>query len=255
MAQEKLMENANIGIYRRISEMKLSKKLPIVISLAALLCGSVVGYFSSEQTTYLVKEAAYERFKVLVDARKAAFDAYLDSTVESVHALGDTPSLTTAINRFSAAWSALGVDQTTYLQSAYIDQNPNPVGEKHKYMSAPDGTTYSAVHAKYHPWLKEFLEEHGLYDIFLVDTNGDVVYTVYKERDFATNLNNGQWKDSDLGKIYRQVMTLDSEDPAFVDFAPYAPSNNVPASFLAKHITNEDGKSIGALIFQSIGLP
>ena len=36
--------------------------------------------------------------------------------------------------------------------------------------------------------VKQYLEKFGYYDIFLVDNQGNVVYSVYKEVDFATNL-------------------------------------------------------------------
>ena len=45
-------------------------------------------------------------------------------------------------------------------------------------------TEYDDVHKKYHPSIKGFLEEFGYYDIFLVDTSGNIVYSVFKELDY-----------------------------------------------------------------------
>jgi methyl-accepting chemotaxis protein len=62
---------------------------------------------------------------------------------------------------------------------------------------------------------------------------------------------NGKWKDTDIARIYREARN--ASDPSkifFSDFAPYLPSNNVPASFIAKPITDETNKIIGVIAFQ-----
>ena len=41
--------------------------------------------------------------------------------------------------------------------------------------------------------------------MFLINKNGDVVYTVFKELDYGTNMKHGQWKDTDIAKVYNQV--------------------------------------------------
>src|SRR3990172_6976391 len=80
--------------------------------------------------------------------------------------------------------------------------------------------------------------------------DGDVIYTVFKELDFASNVLYGQWKDTDLGKVFRAAR--DNARPGFVafsDFQAYAPSNGAAASFMATPIL-EDGRLIGVLAFQ-----
>jgi hypothetical protein len=52
------------------------------------------------------------------------------------------------------------------LQSLYISENSEPIGEKHNLMVSNDGSKYSEVHKKYHPAIKSFLEKFGYYDIF-----------------------------------------------------------------------------------------
>ncbi|MBT5841094.1 MAG: HAMP domain-containing protein [Rhodospirillaceae bacterium] len=131
-----------------------------------------------------------------------------------------------------------------------VKDNPNKLGEKHKLITASDGSAYSKTHGQLHPWFKKFLEARGYYDVFLVDLSGNVVYSVFKELDFATNLNKGEWKDSDLGNVFRKTKTAAKDSVAFFDFKPYAPSANAPASFIATPIVGAAGKNIGSLVFQ-----
>ena len=78
------------------------------------------------------------------------------------------------------------------LQNLYIQANNNAMASKHLLDAADDGSTYSQLHKRYHPPLREFLERFGFYDIFLVDSeSGNIIYSVYKELDYATSLLDG----------------------------------------------------------------
>jgi hypothetical protein len=83
------------------------------------------------------------------------------------------------------------------LQADYIARNPNRVGEKDKLFAALAGSPYDIIHSRYHPLLKRAADTVGFYDINLMDAaTGDVVYTVAKETDFASNMYNGAFAQS-----------------------------------------------------------
>lgn len=132
------------------------------------------------------------------------------------------------------------------LQYAYISENTNPLGSKHKLDAAGDETRYSKTHLKYHPTFRNFVETFGYYDLFLVDANGNVVYTNYKELDFATNLKTGSWAETDLGTVFAQTIRNDS---FLTDLKAYRPSYDAPAQFVA-HAIFKNKVKIGAVILQ-----
>ncbi|MGB3299020.1 MAG: adenylate/guanylate cyclase domain-containing protein [Phormidesmis sp.] len=123
-----------------------------------------------------------------------------------------------------------------YLQAEYIVKNPQPVGEKLKLEDAGDGTQYSALHKQYHPVFREILEEFGYYDLFLIDNDGNIVYSVAKETDFGTNLRTGPYAQSDLAAVYKDAQKQNSGYVTMSDFSAYEPSYGVPAAFMAKPI-------------------
>ncbi|MEF2483902.1 methyl-accepting chemotaxis protein [Vibrio mimicus] len=135
------------------------------------------------------------------------------------------------------------------LQSRYIASNPNPLGSKHEWMGDSLGTPYDTLHQKYHPGIKQYLEQFGLYDVFMVDNDGNVVYTVFKELDFATNLLNGPYKDSGLARAYVKAKTLADNQYYLDDFTPYYPSYEAAASFISTPIFNGTER-VGVLVFQ-----
>ena len=141
-------------------------------------------------------------------------------------------------------------DQSVALQYHYIQKNSNPLGNKHKLRDAKDGSRYSRIHNQYHPSFRQYLEEFEYYDIFLADAeSGDVMYSVYKELDYTTSLIDGPYARTGIGEAFRAANKLAINEVVLIDFAPYAPSYEGAASFIASPIF-EGSERIGVLIFQ-----
>lgn len=152
----------------------------------------------------------------------------------------DTASLLNALDK-----------QAISLQHDFISDNKDPLGSKHLMDTTKRISSYSSTHAKYHTVFRSFIERFGYYDLFLVDHNsGDIVYSVFKELDYATSLIDGPYADSGIGQAF--AMANAAEDKNFTgmtDFAPYLPSYNAPASFIASPIYFGENK-VGILILQ-----
>jgi methyl-accepting chemotaxis protein len=135
-------------------------------------------------------------------------------------------------------------------QYLYIIENENKVGEKDKLiMSKKHKEEYSTNHVQIHPAYKQILDNYGLYDIFIVNSSGDVVYSVFKEKDFGTNLLNGVYANSGLAEAFKKASKIQKGEVAFADFRPYEPSYNEPSIFLASPLFFRDDFE-GAVIFQ-----
>ncbi|MEM9587809.1 MAG: methyl-accepting chemotaxis protein [Planctomycetota bacterium] len=145
-----------------------------------------------------------------------------------------------------------GLDlDSLFLQHQYIAANPNPLGNKELLDRAEDETEYSKLHGKYHPIVRNYLNQFGYYDIFLCDLeSGDIVYSVYKELDFTTSLIDGPYSETNFGRAFRMAAAAESPDQIFlVDYEPYLPSYEDAASFIASPVFDGDQK-IGVAIFQ-----
>ncbi|GAA3951715.1 methyl-accepting chemotaxis protein [Allohahella marinimesophila] len=142
-------------------------------------------------------------------------------------------------------------DESVALQYAYISSNPMVLGEKDGLVADTRPGRYNEAHRRYHPSFRNYLQAFGYYDIFLVDSKtGHVVYSVFKELDYATSLLDGPYANSGLGQAFRAANQLQSaNDSVLTDFAPYYPSFEAPAAFIASPIYREDSK-IGVLVMQ-----
>lgn len=135
------------------------------------------------------------------------------------------------------------------LQYLYIAAKSNKIGEKDKFEGAADSGEWSQLHAKYHPYLHAVQQKFGLYDIFLIDAaTKRVVYTVFKEVDFMSNVGEGPYIKQGLAEAANKALN-GAEGVSIADYAPYAPSYNLPAGFMAIPL-KKDGRIIGALAVQ-----
>jgi len=142
-------------------------------------------------------------------------------------------------------------DNSLRLQVSYISDNPNPLGSKNSLNAANDTSDYSQVHNKYHEHINAYLNEFGYYDIFIVDpNNGHIIYSVFKELDFATSLINGPYSQSGIAEAFKAAnSSSEANSTHLIDFAPYYPSYEGAAAFISSPIY-DNGEKLGVLIFQ-----
>lgn len=134
-------------------------------------------------------------------------------------------------------------------QGVIIDYNGNPVlscwdsvelgeGVKWVLLSEIDvAEAFSPVDKDGKEFFAKYQQMYGYYDLFLINPDGYCFYTVAKEADYQTNFKNGPYATSGLGKLFSNV--IESKKFGIADFAPYAPSNDEPASFIAQPVVND----------------
>lgn len=149
----------------------------------------------------------------------------------------------------TAAINALNGNKDTQLINDY---NNNPVVSSWDYLEVANGVRWAIISEvdvaeafnpttfKNEEFYSNYIKQYGYYDLFLIDASGYIFYTVAKEADYQTNVLNGKYASSNLGALVTQIK--DNGQYGFVDFAPYAPSNNDPAAFIAQPILDAKGK-------------
>ncbi|MDH4320652.1 MAG: methyl-accepting chemotaxis protein [Desulfobulbaceae bacterium] len=112
-------------------------------------------------------------------------------------------------------------------------------------VSTADYKEISSHHSKF---LDEYVKNYEYYDMFIICAkHGHVMYTYAKEADNGTNLAHGEYKDSALAALWRDVLSTGAT--SFQDFAPYAPSNGAPAAFIGTPM-KKDGEIIAVMAMQ-----
>lgn len=228
----------------------LSTKIALIATLSFFMVFAVATTSAYFKAKGLIQENGDVMIERANETAVRDLTSVLDSIESDLSFLNESDIVHAAMKAFDWEFKTYGFKALDQLQADYITNSPHDIGEKHKLDRAEGIEGYHNTHEEYHPTIRSFLEVNGYYDIFLINNNGDIVYSVFKELDYATNLVEGEYASSDIGAVFREAAaSLDPEFVSFRDFQPYAPSNGALASFMAKAIW-EDGRKIGVLVFQ-----
>lgn len=231
-------------------EMPIGVKLPASVILLVIVTIVLMALSSAWLTRGLIAKSAEENLEAGARSIALQTESLLISIDRDLRLKAESQFTLTALTALADGYEALENPEDV-LRRVYITENPNAPGEKDKLVSADTGSSYGFIHNIYHPNFDRLQNEMDYYDVFLIDPKGNLVYSVFKEDDFATNLLTGQWANSGLDEVFRLAVELGPEDPsAFVDFAPYAPSKGAPASFIGRPVFNTDGSLLGVLAYQ-----
>ncbi|MDX2302111.1 MAG: GAF domain-containing protein [Microscillaceae bacterium] len=261
-----------------------------VVSISALAFISIFAYLKGKE---LLSKQSFTLLENHTDQRKKAIESYFIQVQKQIISLAHNPSTIESLQAFDSTFYQIRqtlnpeeekvlrkfyeldflkqlqynlLDKTPeyplfpryelskVLQYKYIAANPKPIGYKHLPYKLSQQEAYDLIHHKYHPSYLRYLKEFAYSDIFLVNDQGDIVYSVAKKTDFATNLINGPYRFSHLSRLLKK--TLKSKERNFIgfeDFDFYLPNFNEPVCFASVPIypdNHPQTKKIGALIIQ-----
>jgi len=233
-----------------VKNLSIGIKLPASFILLTFIVVSIIGYLGYRDFRNGLVHEAEAKLEILVNERSKSISMWFDGMQRQVASYGVDPHVVKAVQGLSATFGLLMEDPVADLQAAYIDDNPNPRGQRELLEQAETDAPYNYQHGAFHPYFREILETLGLYDVFLFDQNGNLIYSVKKETDFANNFVDGPYKQSGLGDAYRSAIETATGRVSFVDFASYAPNSGNAAAFMATPIVGSNGTPIGVFAIQ-----
>ncbi|MGV7223491.1 MAG: SpoIIE family protein phosphatase [Nitrospinales bacterium] len=278
--------NSNTDI-RKIS---LKTKLTIIFVSIAALAVALTAFATFYKSQQALEADAFRKLTAIREMKAGQLEGYFHLIEGQIRLLSEDATVTSAIENFQEgvkgivaeipvdrslrerfriyyeeeflAWFPISLPNrdvrrflpTTEvafaLQKTYILDNPYDVGVKDSYLGAKGNNLYEQTHNKYHPFFKDFIKEFGYYDLFLIDLQGTIVYSVFKELDFGTSLLNGPYKYTNFASVFHKALETKTEKTVFFsDFEPYAPSYNAPAAFVTSPVFM-NGKKIGVIALQ-----
>jgi methyl-accepting chemotaxis protein len=231
--------------------MKISRKLPIAAAVLTIVTVATSSIASLVVSSNLVEQKAGEKLQAVVDGRRNQVETYLASIHDDITSFSTSENAAAAAKAFAFGWGGVvkGGDRQTVLQKRYIEDNPNPVGERDKFDTFGKDK-YDKTHEKYHPMFREFIKERGYSDLFIVTKRGDILYSVSKQAEYAANLKDDALVNTGIARVFNGV--IDSENPTeikFDDYAKYTPTNGEAASFIGTSILSK-GNPIGVMILK-----
>jgi len=122
-------------------------------------------------------------------------------------------------------------------QHAFIYLNESPFGEKYNLRDPDNESAMGGRHNENYDTLFSYYKKLEVADILLVNAKGYVVYSTQKNIEFATNLIDGPFKDTDMGQAYKKAMKSDdSKFSMMTDFKAHLADFNQQAAFIISPI-------------------
>ena len=231
-----------------IPQLRIAQKVPLAIIGGALLVSAAVGVASYLVSASTMEAMSQERLRAISVERAERVTNFLDGLTEDVIQLANTALVQDNAKALATAWSQLD-NPTQQLQQNFITDNPNP--DERWLLDLPEQkNAYSFGHKNAHPGLRSVAQGRGYPDLFLFGLEGELLYTVNKNEDFATVFTEGggPFADSALGRAYRTAMAFtDPKQVTYADDLSYAPSGGDPAGFVAVKVFGSDGAPRGVL--------
>jgi hypothetical protein len=269
--------------------LTIRTRLMVLMLLTAIICSALLAILGSNHGKQTINKQIEERLIISRGGKIGEITTYLNSINNFIEVMGQNVTIANASKEFIRDYRGLSNNllnadcskdlndyyldfmdklkknmdvkqdvalyypntiEGCYLQYHYIIKNTNQ--ENKGLMERSNETSaYGITHAKYHKFFHTMITKIGFEDAFIVDLEkGDIVYSVVKEPDFATNLVNGPHRNSNLAQLTQKLkLNTDVMSATWYDFAPYRPSLGASASFVGVPLT-ENGVVIGGLIFQ-----
>lgn len=258
----------------------------LAVSVGSTLAVGVVGFISGTES---LRQAAYERLTSLREGRALAVEALLEQIGDDVVLASKGSTVVDATARFAADFAQLeatSVDpgsaaaveayyndvfvpaleeqsgQTTesalflprspaqtYLQSRYTA----PYADREDAAAqadAGDGSSWSSTNSEYNDYFHDMTTRYSYGDLLLLDTEGNVVYSVHKGVDLGTNVRTGPYANTALADAYERALASNTLDAVvFEDLERYQPALDLPTGWAVSAVGDGD-RVVGALAVQ-----
>ncbi len=96
--------------------------------------------------------------------------------------------------------------------------------------------------------LRTFQKAYGYYDVFLIDLDGNILFSLAEEGELGTNLSQSPYSNTLFARAVEKA--LETGRPVFSDFELYEPSGGIVAGFIASVLVDDLGEKLGVIAFQ-----
>lgn len=202
-------KNKNKGV-------SLSYKLILIMLAISLIPLAISAYLNITGSSAALEEATFHELEAIKTIKANQIESFFAERRGDVSVLSSTPIIRDSLENFSQAFEAQGID----------------------------GSRYDIFLERYNSYFSTYVSEYGYYDLFLINKEGDIVYTEAQESDLGQSLSSGQLSQSNLAEAYNSALN----GVTLVDYKYYAPSE-APAIFVAAPVT-DSGEVIGVVALQ-----
>jgi methyl-accepting chemotaxis protein len=212
-----------------LRKMKMRTKFMTVFLAVGIIPFAAIGLISKLSAGHELETQAYRQLITVREMMKKQVKHYFDGAFQEMMIFARSRDVSEFLLRLASYHEATHVERDSPFDVA-----------------APE---YHQIYEQYGKNVSYFWKDSGYVDVYIVCAeHGHIMFSCSRGMDLGTNLNQGPYKDSNLAKLWKKIVT--TRKPATVDFEPYAPLNNSPAAFAGYPIMGNHDNMIGVIAFQ-----
>ena len=204
-----------------MARSKIWRKLFVFVLIVGMLSSGAIGYWGYYNAKESLETETINHLVSIRDIKKAQIESYFMERLSDTEILASSSHYRTYLDGILSSTENGGDTEALEEINKMFAERFNREG-------------------------KVILDKMGFYDIFVIDTKGNILQTVAKEDDLGTNLVSGKYRDTSLSRAFVKGLI----EPAISDIEFYAPSKEKISAFLAAPVKDDDGKVLGVLASQ-----
>jgi methyl-accepting chemotaxis protein len=239
-----------------LRDLSLKKRLLAFFLLVGIIPFVVNGFIAATSSSIALEEQIFDSLTAVRQVKKERLESYFAARKGDVSVLANT--VTAMKNEGFAKLEAVQALQKIQLEN-YFDSHLKLMADIQQNLRFTDGiklfTTafkqgvksdaYRSLSKLKDKGFKTFLAQSNFQNVFLIDAEGHVVYSVDKALDLGVNIKTSTLKASGLGRAY-----IASRSQIIIeDFSWYEPAK-AQIAFFATPLTDRTGRYLGSAVFQ-----
>ncbi len=196
--------------------MSQVKKISLVLTIAFLIFLLIIPLISYKAFKLAIKEGAFNHLITARELLKHQIEGYFHERFGDVDVLARNPLIAQGISRLSKVFLTSGLESTQYSIIADI----------------------------YQPLMEHYVSDYGYVNIFFINKDGDMIFSVTKEDFTGTNLLTGKYKNFSIAQVFRRGL----EEVAFEDYTWHDELGEFTSYFAAPVYDNQS--PLGVLIIE-----
>jgi len=195
--------------------MSIRIKLLLILFTFTFIPLSLLSILAINNTNQTIEHEVENALNNLVDEKVGLIHEYLLEKEHHVKILANLPMVANALESLTTVF-AQGVTSPAYLSEDMAIR----------------------------PTLRQLKEQFNAYDLFLIAANGDIIFTVIHEDDFATNLITGPYRETLLASSFeRSASLLESSVSRFEPYTPSQKSIILPLAAIKNELQGQEAHS------------
>jgi len=239
-----------------IQNLNLKVKFTLLFIFIGILPSIIIATISTSNSSSDVTTKVYNQLTAINQIKKQAIINYFEERQADLGVLVNIAD-TLKTREFEQLTGVNTLKKSQLLD--YINHNNNQLNilaatpALHESLielnnSFSDKKSWRKVLSEHDKSYKSLLTYFGWYDFFILNNQGDIIYSVTRENDLGKNVVN-DLKNTSFNQAFLRAKTSSTDDVNFADFLPYPPSNNEPAAFSIKAVKVKN-KRIGYIAYQ-----